>query len=446
MTLDISLTGRHSPEPLLFAFDKKLGPHAGSQNAPPLSGQQAQSVLQQRFTRSGHLGKRVIYIHIPFCRVRCTYCNFFQYASKPEQISHYFKALKTELIARASTAWAQAAPFHAVYVGGGTPTDLNAEQIQELGRLIRQHFPLHNDCEITLEGRVHRFHEREFEAALAGGFNRFSFGVQSFNTKVRRAAKRLDDREVVIKRLQSFVAYDAAPICIDLLLGLPYIDPQIFQQDLEDFTESGAHGVDLYQLIGMQGLPMHQLVEAGKLPAPSTTVEKAKLYAQGHKFLTDGQFRQLSTNHWARDNRERSLYNSYAKTQAEVLPIGAGAGGNISGFSYMQHRDIDTYVSSIEQGQIPSMMVIPAAENAALVCQIKAACDRGVIDLRAIEACASKQLGQHSLALLKAWQKNGLVEPIGQQWVMTLAGQFWSVNLCQALIRHCENYLQRAAA
>lgn len=148
----------------------------------------------------------------------------------------------------------------------GTPTELSPEQIRQLGTAIRESFPLTPDCEITLEGRIHRFSDEMFENALEGGFNRFSFGVQSFNTQVRRRAKRLDDREVVMERIASLAATQQAPIVIDLLYGLPYQTAQVFEQDLQDFMQTGAQGIDLYQLVVGGSAPMLNLVEKGKLP------------------------------------------------------------------------------------------------------------------------------------------------------------------------------------
>lgn len=107
---------------------------------------------------------------------------------------------------------------------------------------VRRHFPLTPDCEITLEGRVNRFGLDKFEAALEAGVNRFSFGVQSFNTDVRKSAKRFDDRDTVLETINRLASYNAAPIVLDLLYGLPHQTLEIWQQDLHDYLDSGAHG------------------------------------------------------------------------------------------------------------------------------------------------------------------------------------------------------------
>ncbi|KXI22509.1 heme anaerobic degradation radical SAM methyltransferase ChuW/HutW [Photobacterium sanguinicancri] len=440
------VTGISTPDPLRYAFQQKKSAHAGGQSTV-VDKSQHQNVAQLVMNQvPEQLGKRCLYVHIPFCRVRCTYCNFFQYASSQQLIDDYFAALMVELKVKAAMPWTQAAPFHAVYIGGGTPTDLTAAQIKTLGEMIRRHFPLTTDCELTLEGRINRFSDELFDSALEGGFNRFSFGVQSFNTQVRRKAKRLDDREDVLERIQALSASDAAPIVIDLLYGLPYQDVDVWQQDLADFLESGAHGVDLYQLIEMGGTPMKGMIEQGKLPHPADTATKATMFEQGSAFMDKHHLRRLSVNHWARDNRERSVYNSLAKTSAEVLPLGAGAGGNVGGYGFMQHRTLDAYIEAINAGHTPVAMMTKTPASAVLNSVIKASFDRGVLSRTQLQSAAQYDVFEACLPLFKAWQKNGLVILEDDYLSLTLAGQFWSVTLAQGMLQVVQQTANQQAA
>ncbi|MCK6264193.1 heme anaerobic degradation radical SAM methyltransferase ChuW/HutW [Vibrio sp. ZSDE26] len=435
-TSDTDLVGLSTPDPLRYAFSRKKGAHAGghmSAIAPERVQEELKGALRFASTNIG--AARCLYIHIPFCRVRCTYCNFFQYASSKTLMSQYFDALVKEIRWKSSFAWSQSAPFQAVYVGGGTPTDLSSEQLKVLGQMIRSSFPLTADCEITLEGRVNRFDTQKFESALEGGFNRFSFGVQSFDNTVRLAAKRLDKSDYVMDRLQSMVRYNAAPIVIDLLYGLPHQNLENWQHDLESYLESGVDGVDLYQLIEMKGLPMERAVEQGKLPMPADTAMKATMFQMGVEFMAKHHQRRLSVNHWASGNRERSIYNSLAKTTAEVLPIGAGAGGNINGFAMMQSRDMDTYIHAINQEQFPTMGLMQVAKDAALTSAIKSAFDRGVLSRSRLDKVAGYSLFEALKPLFEAWQSNGLVDVDNHYVQLTLAGQFWSVTLAQNAIQ-----------
>ncbi|HGF7479033.1 TPA: heme anaerobic degradation radical SAM methyltransferase ChuW/HutW [Vibrio mimicus] len=434
-SFDESILGAETSDPLRFAFKNKHSAHAGGVATPVPAHEQTtlwQQVTQQVSQRQQ---VRCLYIHVPFCRVRCTFCNFFQNAASRQLVDAYFAALMEELKQKAALPWTQTGVFHAVYIGGGTPTELSPQQIRQLGRTIRHSFPLTADCEITLEGRINRFSDKMFDQALEGGFNRFSFGVQSFNTQVRRRAKRLDDREVVIKRIAALAATQQAPIVIDLLYGLPYQTAQVFEQDLQDFMDTGAQGIDLYQLMVGGSAPMLNLVEKGKLPPPATTPDKATLYQIGVEFMAKHHLRPVSVNHWARDNRERSLYNSLAKTYAEVLPIGCGAGGNIGGYSIMQHRQLSTYLDAMQNGQPLVTMMARQHECEPLFAALKSGFDSGVVAKQRLPKFNHHSTFDWLMPLFLRWQSVGLVEVEHEYLTLTIAGRFWSVSLAQACIQ-----------
>ncbi|TXZ74298.1 heme anaerobic degradation radical SAM methyltransferase ChuW/HutW [Vibrio mimicus] len=434
-SFDESILGAETSDPLRFAFKNKHSAHAGGVATPVPAHEQTtlwQQVTQQASQRQQ---VRCLYIHVPFCRVRCTFCNFFQNAASRQLVDAYFAALMEELKQKAALPWTQTGVFHAVYIGGGTPTELSPQQIRQLGRTIRHSFPLTADCEITLEGRINRFSDKMFDQALEGGFNRFSFGVQSFNTQVRRRAKRLDDREVVIERIAALAATQQAPIVIDLLYGLPYQTAQVFEQDLQDFMDTGAQGIDLYQLMVGGSAPMLNLVEKGKLPPPATTPDKATLYQIGVEFMAKHHLRPVSVNHWARDNRERSLYNSLAKTYAEVLPIGCGAGGNIGGYSIMQHRQLSTYLDAMQNGQPLVAMMARQHECEPLFAALKSGFDSGVVAKQRLPKFNHHSTFDWLMPLFLRWQSVGLVEVEHEYLTLTTAGRFWSVSLAQACIQ-----------
>ena len=435
--LDEQILGRLTPDPLQFAFAGKTTAHAGQGGGRPILDPVAQS---QRFADllagAPTAGRaRCLYIHIPFCRVRCTFCNFFQNAASPAWIERYLQHFYAEMVSKAATPWVQAAPFDAVYVGGGTPTDLSAAQIQTLGAQIRRYFPLRPDCEITLEGRLNRFDDRKFDAALAGGFNRFSFGVQSFDTQVRKAAKRLDDREAVLARIEQLVAVDAAPIILDLLFGLPYQDEACWQRDIADFLACGAHGVDLYQLIDMPGTVMSRLVEQGRQPAPAETPQKARMYAYGAQTLEAAGLQRLSSCHWVRDPRERSRYNALAKTSADVLPLGAGAGGSINGVALMQQRELQPYQAACEAGAWPVAMMMAPPPHFRRDGLLKSGFDKGLLDGRLWREQGHPELFDALRPLLAFWQQRALLTLGDEQAELTLAGRFWNVNLAQCALQ-----------
>ena len=443
---DESILGADTPDPLRYAFPQKKSAHAGGM-ASPIPPDQKVEILSRLYDQQGQKSdKRCLYIHIPFCRVRCTFCNFFQNAASRKLVDDYFEALMIEIAQKAAQPWTQTGLFHAVYIGGGTPTDLSAEQVERLGKAIRRSFPLSTDCEITLEGRINRFSDEMFERSLEGGVNRYSFGIQSFNTKVRRSAKRLDDREDVMARVASLSATQQAPIIVDLLYGLPYQTEEVFEQDLNDFMATGAHGLDLYQLVVGGSAPMINMVEKGRIPAPATTAEKAAMYKIGSDFMAEHHLTQLSVNHWTRDNRERSQYNSLAKTYAEVLPIGCGAGGNIGGFGMMNHRTLESYMNAIKSGDSTVVMLTKQHFLEPLFAALKSGFDHGVVSKIALPDFNGQSSFEFLRPLFEVWQQRGLAQVEDDYLVLTLAGRFWTVSLAQAAIQVLQQTFQQTTA
>jgi len=465
IVLTPNMTGIFSPDPLKFAFAVKSAAHAGRGGSRPLVLDDL--TWQQWWSAPSAASERALYIHLPFCRKRCSFCNFFENGANPRRISEYVERLSQQLHSASKTEFAQSGEFTAVYVGGGTPTDMQAKEIAIIGEAI-QMFPLAHNAEITLEGRLNGFSDAKFDSALSTGFNRFSFGVQSFNTRVRLAAGRFDNREVLIERLQQLSQHPSASIVADLIFGLPGQSHEVWQQDLQDVIESGVHGVDLYQLIALNGSRLVKRAEKNALnkqdidanlddvasdplneQADSQT--RARMYAIGASTLEASGWQRLSSCHWRRDKRERSIYNSLAKSGIEILPFGAGAGGCIHGHAMMNARDLSNWhnafddrdkaanlcVEAVESTDIGAPLRVPAMvmspnPSAALDSVFKAGLDRGELVLSDFESPLLAQL----MPLFKAWQVNGLVEISDIRLTLTLAGRFWNVNLQTGLFSY----------
>ncbi|WP_037470262.1 heme anaerobic degradation radical SAM methyltransferase ChuW/HutW [Shewanella waksmanii] len=431
-----TMTGINSPDPLQHAFKVKSAPHAGRSNSRPLTLDSQQ--WQQWWQQPSQATQRALYIHLPFCRKRCSFCNFFENGTNPEKVSRYVDTLVEQLRIAADTPLGNSRAFDTVYVGGGTPTDMQADEIFRLGEAI-QRFKLVDDVEITLEGRLNGFDDDKWQAANQSGFNRFSFGVQSFDTDVRIAAGRFDDKTVLLNRLAELSQHPSASVVIDLIFGLPGQTMDVWQQDLQAVIDTGVHGVDLYQLIGLSGSRMDHAKGKGKVIAPANSQyqadsqTRANMYAIGANHFEAHNWQRLSSCHWRRDARERSIYNTLAKSGIEILPFGAGAGGSIHGHGCMNGRDLKQWHQAHNStpdtvqtvpAQVPQM-IMPPNPSAALDAVIKRGLDTGLLDTRLLPA----KLAKHLTPLFEQWQHNGLTDFSSPLLSLTLAGRFWNVNL-----------------
>lgn len=427
-----TMTGLATPDPLAFAFTAKTSAHASRGGAGPLMLDEAG--WQAWWQQPSEAEARALYIHVPFCRKRCSFCNFFENGANPARMSRYMAALCEQLTRAAKTPLVQSRPFSAVYVGGGTPTDMAADDLARLANAIGR-FPLTSDVELTLEGRLNGFDDAKWETALAGGFNRFSFGVQSFDTRVRQQAARFDDRETLLARLGALTRHDEAVIVADLIFGLPGQDDFVWRQDVADVMASGVHGVDLYQLIAMSGTNLARAGEKGTLGWAADGPQRAAMYAQGAQTLEAGGWQRLSCSHWRRTPAERSRYNQMAKCCAEILPFGAGAGGNIHGHGLMQGRDLAAWHKALAEGRRPPGMVMGPNPDVRIDGLLRGGLDAGWLDL----TCLPAPLRAHLLPLFERWQAHGLAELGRERLELTLAGRFWNVNLQAGLFEYLQS-------
>ncbi|MCG8470894.1 MAG: heme anaerobic degradation radical SAM methyltransferase ChuW/HutW, partial [Desulfobacterales bacterium] len=321
--------------------------HAGGK-AAPIAPEKITETFASLTALPRH-GKTAAYIHVPFCESHCLYCGFYRKKYDKAQSRAYADALVAELRATADCPLQNSSPIHAVYLGGGTPTSLEAPDLKRILTTVRECLPLANDCEITVEGRIHNFGPDKMESCLAGGANRFSIGVQTFDTALRQSMKRLADRKTVLLALARLKEYDQAAVIIDLIYGFPNQTMEMWQEDIRIFQSLELDGVDLYQLKTFEGTPLHAAIERGKLPKGGDQSQRAQMYAAGVEMMDAAHYRRLSVNHWGRTTRERNIYNHMMKSPAHCLPFGPGAGGTVQNHFLFLESDYDTWRDAVMQ-------------------------------------------------------------------------------------------------
>lgn len=417
------------------AFAKSIATHPVGKATPlPEDGvaEKYNALLQQP-----RVGKTAVYIHVPFCETHCLYCGFYRKRFDENQSRQYTEALITELRATADTPCQSKGPIHAVYLGGGTPTALEAEDLRQILDTIGDTLPLANDCEITVEGRIRNFGPEKIEACLEGGANRFSIGVQTFDTAVRQSMRRLADRQEVIKSLTRLASYDQAAVVIDLIYGFPAQTMAMWEADIHTLLDLEIDGADLYQLKIFAGTPLFGAIDKGKLPSGADQAQKARMYARGVEMMDVAMYRRLTVNHWGRTTRERNIYNHLMKSPSHCLAFGPGAGGSLAGHFFFLETDYSTWRTAVmEEGKKPiTMMHYPTAAWP-LEKTITAELELCRINLRRIGTAFGLPIAETLTPLFDQWTSAGLLKQKGDWFLLTTAGQFWQVNLAQLTITY----------
>ncbi len=425
-------------DPLSQAFDGKIAVHPGvGGGAIPSDEVEGRLEVLLDAPRSGD---SVAYIHVPFCETRCLYCGFYNRGYSREESARYVDALLQELRLWEKRAAQRQGPVHAVYFGGGTPTALEAGDLERLLKAVRVHLPLANDCEITVEGRLYHFGPEKMEACLAGGANRFSLGVQSFDTNIRQTMGRLASREEVFRRLERLKSYNQAAVIVDLIFGFPMQSMEVWLDDIAAACSAELDGMDCYQLNVYGQTPLGKAIREGKLPPAADIPLQSAMFAAGVEALRNAFYRRLSLTHWARTSRERNLYNLKVKGGAHCLAFGPGAGGNIAGWLYLNRSDYRTWRELVLAGRKPVMTLVRPDSHFYVFRAVAAALEQGWLDLADLEKKHGIVVRPALEPLLEQWERAGLVERRGDVLELTLAGQFWQVNLSQLM----QDFLKRA--
>ena len=386
-----------------------------------------------------------LYLHVPYCSHRCSFCPFYINAGRAGFSAPYAALLSREIAgtARVLAPYFGRRKVRTVFFGGGTPSDLDLEDMSALLRQLRDQFPITDETEITVEGRVRGFTAAKAAAWVGAGANRFSIGVQSTDTTLRRRMGRLATREEVREVFEGLVASGAVAI-LDLIYGLPGQSPEMLAEDVRFVAEeTGAHGLDLYELKQFPGSPMAAAIANGRLPAAADRAGRGRMFAAGTAALAQHGFSHFTRKHWRRSTRERSLYNRTAQGPHDLLAFGSGAGGRIGRFSFSMERDIARYEAAVLAGEKPVANVQPTPPPSPFRTALS----------ECVEACALPKVehfpeGARAEAriVLDQWRDAGLLTTTPREHCptpstaglhMTLPGTFWAEHLQRLLVQLC---------
>lgn len=409
-----------------FAFAKKPPANPSSHRSRPLTQVDNQALWNSLLDKPLNPCKRLIYTHIPFCATHCSFCGFFQNSVKKYDTEKYTQYLLKELAQQCDSPLIQSTPIHAIYLGGGTPTALTADQLRRVITFYKNNFPLAPDCEITVEGRILNFDEEKIEACLDAGANRFSIGIQTFDTKIRQRMGRCSNKEQAIAFLDKLTRYNLATIVCDLMFGLPGQTPGTWQEDLDIVQSLNLDGVDLYAINIIPNTKLAESIANQELSAPSPE-EIYNYYMFGLNSLYDAGWSQLSNNHWARTTRERNLYNLLIKQGADYLAYGSGAGGRLADYAFMLERNLERYYSALDNDYKPLMMIMNNKQpDWSHVLQ-------GQVETGLVKLSDFPDVVHVIQPLIDQWHQVGLLVDNSKNLRFTATGRFWGRSIYVAL-------------
>lgn len=285
----------------------------------------------------------MVYIHVPFCKSRCIYCDFYSTVCGSEARKAYVSAACEELKQRADELSGK--EVQSVYFGGGTPSLLQSEEIAAILQSVRDHYTLSPDAEITLEANPDDISPVFVSRLAALGINRMSLGVQSFDDDTLRFLRRRHDARQAVRAVETIVDGGIGNVSIDLIYGLPGQTTRTWAQNLRTAFSLPITHLSSYALSVENGTPLARLMEKEDV----VPIDEETFLAQ-YEMLIDQclkhAFRHYEISNFAKPGCE-SRHNSGYWSEKPYVGIGPGAhsfdGGNTR---RMNAADLAAYVKS----------------------------------------------------------------------------------------------------
>jgi oxygen-independent coproporphyrinogen-3 oxidase len=300
-----------------------------------------------------------VYVHVPFCRVRCGYCDFNTYTAdeiRGVRQSDYAGQALAELDLARRVLEATGSPHReasTVFFGGGTPTLLAVADLAAVLAGIRSAWGLAPDAEVTTEANPDSVDERSLTGLAEAGFTRVSFGMQSAVPHVLATLERTHDPE----RIPLVVEWARAAglqVSLDLIYGTPGESAADWQRSLELALAQQPDHLSAYALIVEPGTKLARQISRGEVPAPDDDLA-ADLYEQADAVLASAGYRWYEVSNWSRDDAHRSRHNLAYWTGEDWWGVGPGAHSHVGGVRWWNAKHPAAYAERLAAGVSPAV-------------------------------------------------------------------------------------------
>lgn len=383
-----------------------------------------------------------IYLHIPFCTTKCTYCAFNTYTHLENLIAPFVDALSAEVDFLAS-GLTEKTDVGTVFFGGGTPTLLSPEQLGSILHRISDRFNLLPDAEITAEANPNDLDFAYLKSLRETGFNRLSIGMQSANPNELRLFARRHDYETVIEVVPQ--ARDAGfdNINLDLIYGIPDQTLETWRETLHATVALNPDHISLYALGLENDTPLKEWVEQGRVPSPDDDLS-ADMYELATEELAVAGYVQYEISNWSKPGREARHNLQYWKN-LPYAGLGAGGHGFAGGVRYATILSPQRYIKAMQaaKGEEFTFPYTPATVDAVIVDRDAEIAETLIMELRLLKEGVSRQnfsrrfgvdLVDLHQAVINKYERYGLLEVTDERVRLTQEGRLLSNTIFRELV------------
>ena len=295
------------------------------------------------------------YVHVPYCRVRCGYCDFNTYTASElgdARRDDYSSQVAREIEFAARVLGPSVRPFDTVFLGGGTPTLLPAADLVTMLDALRTRFGIADGAEVTVEANPDSVDAEYLHALKAGGFTRVSFGVQSAVPHVLATLDRTHDPERV-PEVVAWAKEAGLDTSIDLIYGTPGESVDDWRQSLDFALSLDTGHISAYALIVEEGTALERRIRRGDIE-PTDDDLMADMYELAESKLSEAGFSWYEVSNWARSTREQSRHNLAYWLNNDWWGFGPGAHSHVGGLRWWNVKHPHAYAQRVNAGVSPA--------------------------------------------------------------------------------------------
>ncbi|MCB8976294.1 MAG: radical SAM family heme chaperone HemW [Ardenticatenaceae bacterium] len=318
-----------------------------------------------------------LYLHIPFCKHRCAYCDFNTYTSLLDLRETYADALVAEM---AQVAGGVRRPAHTIFFGGGTPSLMSPASMRRILDGVRTHFDLATDAEITMEANPGTVDLDYLTAVAQAGINRISFGVQSVIPSELALLEREHDFATVVEAVQMVRQAGLDNFNLDLIYGVPGQTLGSWAQSVRTVLELDPTHLSLYCLTIEPGTPMQRWLLNGRIQPPDPDLA-ADQYELACTLLAEHGYDHYEISNWAKPGKACEHNLTYWRN-GDYLGLGAGAHGHADGVRYQVVKQPRVYLRRLEDAAAPGYPLSTAVAASHTVSRAEAISDTMMTQLR----------------------------------------------------------------
>ncbi len=290
-----------------------------------------------------------VYLHFPFCKNRCSYCDFYKELYEPSHESRFFKALEIETRLALEQLPERGRTISTIFIGGGTPSLVNLDRLKHWLDLLRHECSFANDLEFSIESNPESISLENMEAFKQLGVNRPVFGIQSFNQKLLKVLGREHNPHDSHRAIYYANALGFKNFGVDLIFGLPDQTSRMLSDDLDQIIDLEPPHISFYQLTVEPGTPLAKMVSEGAVKMPDQELTLA-MYRGGCEQLSKAGYVRYEVSSFAKPGFE-CRHNLQYWLGGDYLGLGPSAHSFIGGTRFMNRSSLHEYIDVLSGGE-----------------------------------------------------------------------------------------------